>query len=176
MDQRQRQAEFVRLVTDAQRRLYAYILTLVPRPAEADDILQETNMVLWEKSDQFALGSDFNAWAATVAHFQTLAYLKRKNRQSWLQFDDALVQRLAPVAADRIEKFDARRRALNHCLMKLPENDRGLIARRYTENASIQSVAQQVGRSAGAVKQALYRIRGALLTCIEKTLAQEPDA
>jgi len=173
MDQHQRQAEFVRLIAEAQRRLYAYILTLVPRPDVADDILQETNMVLWEKCDQFELGTDFSAWAATIAHFQTLAYLKRHNRQRWLRFDDELIGKLAPVAAERVDAFDDRRRALHHCLSKLPEADRQLIRCRYNEDTPVKHVAEQVGRSAGAIKQALYRIRGTLLQCIEKTLAAE---
>ncbi|MBI1368890.1 MAG: sigma-70 family RNA polymerase sigma factor [Planctomycetes bacterium] len=170
MNDRQRQAEFVRLVTDAQRRLYAYILTLLPRPAEADDVLQETNLVLWEKSETFEMGSDFNAWAATIAYYQTLAYLKRRTRQNWLGFDSSLVSQLAQTAAQQVSHYDERRTALVHCLDKLALADRDLVARRYQQDASVDRVAEQVGRSSGAIKQALYRIRGALLKCIERTL------
>ncbi len=43
--------EFVRRLTGCQPRLYAYIMTLVLDPHEADDVLQKANLVMWEKLD-----------------------------------------------------------------------------------------------------------------------------
>ena len=43
-------AEFLTRVTGAQRSLYAFILTLVRQSADAEDVLQETNVVLWQKA------------------------------------------------------------------------------------------------------------------------------
>ena len=42
---------FLRLFLQNQRRLYAYILTLLPNRADADDVLQETSLVMWDKFD-----------------------------------------------------------------------------------------------------------------------------
>ena len=44
---------FVALFVKNQRRIYGYILTLVPDCNEADDLFQQTSMVLWEKSGEF---------------------------------------------------------------------------------------------------------------------------
>ena len=44
--------EFVRLLTDSQSRLYAYIFALVGDEAAVSDVLQETNLVLLEKCDE----------------------------------------------------------------------------------------------------------------------------
>ena len=49
MSDAQRQAQTVQRITECQRRLYAYILTLLPGTQQADDVLQETNLVLWAK-------------------------------------------------------------------------------------------------------------------------------
>ena len=38
-------------VTQNERRLYAYILTLLPHRADADDVLQEASLVMWDKFD-----------------------------------------------------------------------------------------------------------------------------
>ena len=43
---------FLPLFLKNERRLYAYILTLLPRRADADDVLQETSLVLWDKFDE----------------------------------------------------------------------------------------------------------------------------
>jgi len=69
-----RNTEFVQLLTAHQRSLYLYIITLLPNPADVDDVLQSTNMVLWSKADEFVPGTDFGAWARRVAHFEVLAF------------------------------------------------------------------------------------------------------
>ncbi len=60
--------EFVRLLMANERRLLAYILTLLPHVADAQDVLQETSIVLWRKFGEYRPGSDFTAWAYRVAH------------------------------------------------------------------------------------------------------------
>jgi len=49
-------AEFVAQITRYQRQLHSFILSMVWNPAEADDVLQETNLVLWEKAAEFDAG------------------------------------------------------------------------------------------------------------------------
>ena len=70
---------FLVLVTGAQRALHAFILKLVPSLADADNILQETNLVLWSKQGEFRLGTDFLAWAFRIARYQVMAYRKRQS-------------------------------------------------------------------------------------------------
>jgi RNA polymerase sigma-70 factor (ECF subfamily) len=178
VDDSQRQAQIVQRITECQRRLYAYILTLLPTPQAADDVLQETNLVLWAKADQFdpdAPGSSFGAWACKVAWYQSLAYLK-KHKRDRLCFNDTLLEKLATASVEQLDEFDDRRLALRLCLGKLGENDRRLIQHRYTDGHSPQEIAKRLSRTSHAVNQALYRIRGALLNCIQRALSQESRA
>ena len=86
-------AEFVTQITRAQRQLHAFILSMVWNPAEADDVLQETNLVLWEKSGEFDGSRPFLPWAMRFAQLQAMAWLKRRQRQqNRLVFDDELGQ------------------------------------------------------------------------------------
>ena len=66
---------FVEHLTDQQRDLYAYIMTLLPRVQDADEVLQETNRILWTKRADFREGTSFRAWACRIAHYQVLACL-----------------------------------------------------------------------------------------------------
>ena len=169
------QIEIIRQITAAQRRLYAYILTLIPNPQAAEEILQETNVVIWEKSRDIETVNNFSAWASKIAYFQTLAYLKRIKRDR-LRFDDELVGRIAAAVSERQSLLDDRVDALRTCLRKLSDKDRDLIQRRYEAGASLDGISEAVSRTRGAIKQALYRIRGALMQCIEQTLATEETA
>ena len=53
-------AEFVTEITRVQRQLHAFILTTVWNPIEADDVLQETNLVLWQKWPNSTAAASFS--------------------------------------------------------------------------------------------------------------------
>lgn len=171
----QRTEQFVQLLTEHQRRLYAYVVSLLGNAADADEVLQETNLALWRKLDTFQPGSSFAAWASRVAYYEVLAFRKRRGRDR-LSFEPELLETLAAESAARLEQFEARRRALAHCLTKLSARDRDLLARRYEAGNSAAAVAQQLGRTAQATYQALHRIRLNLSLCIRRTLAAEERA
>lgn len=166
-------AEFVIQITKCQRQLHAFILSMVWNATEADDVLQETNLVLWEKVAEFDASRPFLPWAMRFAQFQALAWLKRHRRQTErFVFDDDLAKLLADEAAMHEPAFDVRQHALASCLQKLPSEQRRLIARRYEPGGSVNAMAEKAKTTAKAVSDRLRRIRHALLGCIEKTIAE----
>jgi len=167
-----RTPEYIQLLTSSQSRIYAYILSLVLDPAQADDILQNTNIVLWEKEDEFELGTNFIAWAFRIAYFQVRAYRKQQQRER-LVFDEDLVNGLAEAACRVDETFESRQRLLRRCLEKLSDHQRGFIRRRYRAGSSLQRIASETGKKENAVKQILFRARRALMECVRAGLANE---
>jgi RNA polymerase sigma-70 factor (ECF subfamily) len=168
-------AEYLGCVTRAQRSLYAFILTLVRQPADAEDVLQETNVVLWQKAAEFDETRDFMPWALRIAQLQAMAHLKRRKRMP-MTFDEPLLTVLAEEAIAEAEELDTRRHALAGCLQKLPDRQRELVASRYEPGGSVNDLARQLGKTPKAVSEMLRRIRRALLECIERTVAQEARA
>lgn len=164
--------EIVGLIAQAQRRLFAFLLTLVRRPADVDDILQETNVVLWRKRATYQLGTDFFAWAYEIARLQALAFHARRAPQGD-PFDNVLLDRIADTARAESALFNRREDALRVCLGKLPEIQRNLILRRYQPEVEVQALAMEMGKSAKAVSESLRRIRECLRQCIERTLSLE---
>ncbi len=165
---------FLTQLIEAQRRLYAYILTLVPQLTDADDVLQETNAVLLRKRDEFTPGTSFPAWACRVAYFEVCAYYKRQHRDRHsFASDEALLESLAAVAQERYDRQDLLLQALSRCLQGLSPQDRQMITLRYRGDASAEAIAERTGRTPGAVRQVLYRIRKSLLACIDRRLASE---
>ncbi|QDU25015.1 RNA polymerase sigma factor [Anatilimnocola aggregata] len=165
-------AEFVTQITRVQRQLHAFILSMVWNATEADDVLQQTNLVLWEKSAEFDASRPFLPWAMQFAQWQALAWLKQRQRQR-LVFDDDLAKLLADEAVADERAFEARRNALASCLQKLGPEQRELIARRYEPEASVNALAAAGGVTAKALSDRLRRIRHALLECIQRTIAEE---
>jgi RNA polymerase sigma-70 factor, ECF subfamily len=160
-------------MTKCERMVYGYILSLVPNWADADEILQETNIRLWEEFEKFQAGTNFAAWAVRVAHFQVLTWRKRVSR-SRLVFDQRVIDTLAeePIWTD--EQFEDRQRALAECVSELPDNSRDLLRQCDVKGSKAKDVAADLKRTPAAVYKALERIRLALHTCIQRKLAQKP--
>lgn len=167
-------ATFVAEITRCQRQLHAFLLSIIWQAAEADDVLQETNLVLWQKAAEFDDSRPFLPWAMRFAQWQALAHLKRLKRQDdRLIVDDGLAKIMADEAASEEPLFEARRMALADCLQKLPARQRELVCRRYEPAASVNTLAGTTNTTPKALSERLRRIRHALLDCIRKTLAEE---
>ncbi|MFO0821628.1 MAG: sigma-70 family RNA polymerase sigma factor [Gemmataceae bacterium] len=168
---------FLRMFLQNERRLYAYILTLLPHRADADDVLQETSLVMWDKFDANAPPAEFLAWGRRVAYNKVLDFYK-KTQRARARLSQVFLDRMSEVAAQQAEelRLDERRDALAGCLEKLPERDRELLTRRFAEGATTQSTSEQLGRSVEAVYKALAKLRQALFNCVQTTLAREGQA
>ena len=165
--------QLVQSLTAAQSRLHSYILTLLPDPHAALDVLQETNLVVWRKSAEFDSQRPFMAWACGIAHFQVLSYRRSRSRGRRLVFDEQLLDELSQRVEERLPLQDSRQAALEGCIAKLRQSDRNLIAERYADGASVQAMAKRLNKSINAVSRMLYRIRNNLQECVRQTLAQE---
>jgi RNA polymerase sigma-70 factor (ECF subfamily) len=162
--------EFIRELTTAQASLWAYVFSLLPNYVAAQDVLQETNLTLWRKADEFQPGTSFLAWGCQAVYFHVLSY-RRRMRRDRLVFDEHVLGYLAERQADRMAEAGDRLVALRGCLEKLPEPSRKLLEKRYAPGGSVKDLAEVDGRSVAALSQVLYRIRDKLLSCIESTLA-----
>lgn len=169
--------EFVTLLTAAQRRLWAFICTLVVDKADVEDILQETNLALWKMADQFEPGTDFVAWACRIAHYRVLRQRAAAKRLR-VRLADAVVDALATEMLDdnRLdslvaeEEFDRRRRALSLCLEEITPRHRTMLRQHYQDGTSLGDIGMGVGRNRKAIAQLFLRLRATLRSCIRKRM------
>src|SRR4051812_46890773 len=71
---------FLRSFTAHEASIRAHVRRLVPTRADADDVMQEVSVVLWEKFGTFREDADFRAGAFGVARFEVLAWLRDRSR------------------------------------------------------------------------------------------------
>jgi RNA polymerase sigma-70 factor, ECF subfamily len=164
--------EFVQLFTHHQRRLFLYILSQIPNPIEAEEVLQETNVVIWSKFSQFREGTNFLAWVSQIANYEILKHRTRRKRDR-MRFSDQFLETIARDALERSDELEQRRAALVDCLKKLRPRDRELIQQRYAPGEKGKHLAEQIGRPANSVYQSLGRIRRTLMDCIQRRLTAE---
>jgi RNA polymerase sigma-70 factor (ECF subfamily) len=170
-----RTTEFLTLLTQHDRALGVYVYALVSSGADADDILQQTKMVMWKSFDQFEPGTNFLAWARKVAFHQILGYRRQKKKEH-LPLDEDVLEAVHHEVSRLAGEDDHRREALQSCLHKLPTEHRQLVLLRYYEDLEVEEVAKRIASTAGAVYRALSRVRFALLECVEKQIAKEGAA
>jgi len=163
---------FVQLFSVHQRSIHAYISTLVPGAADADDIMQETSLALWQKFSEFDPQRDFFRWACGVAYIAVLRY-RRSAAKDKLWFNEELLELISSDLLERKDTRELRRQALSKCIKKLDSRERRFIDARYSAGSSVERVAQEFGRPANAVYRALSRIRDKLFDCITRTVSQE---
>jgi RNA polymerase sigma-70 factor, ECF subfamily len=167
-----RSTEFLRLLTQHQRRIFLYVMTLVPRVPDAEEIVQETTLVLWKEFEKFQPGTHFAAWACKVAFHQVLAWRKRRQRDR-LDFSAEFLEAVAREVDARGDEMERRTRALAGCVEKLPARHRDLIRLRYGEALEIEALSQRLSRTTEAIYRMLSRIREALHDCVSRSLPKE---
>lgn len=164
--------QFARLLGSCQRQVFLFALAMLHNAADAEEILQETNLVLWRKFDQYQSGTDFAKWARQIAYFEVLKYRERR-KSNEIVLSAETVELLAAESQRQADVADVRRSALEKCLQKLREEDRRLLVLRYQEAGTTGQAAKILGRSVQGVRKSLHRIRMALLGCVERTMAAE---
>ncbi len=165
-------AEFVQLFTKHQRRLFLLILAQIHDPVDAEEVLQNVNVIIWKKCGQFQPGTNFLAWAATIANYEVLKYRSRRSRDR-LVFSDEFLTTVSAEAVEHSEELERRRAALKECIQKLRLQDRELIEQRYAPGETGKNLAEQIGRPSNSVYQSLGRIRRTLMECIQRRIAAE---
>ncbi len=163
-------AEFIDQFVATQRRVYLFILAQVGNPDLAEEVLQNTNVVIWSKWNKFEPGTNYIAWVYRIASFEVMKY-RQKNKRSKIHFDDEFIKTVATSVEQISEKSEARRLALSKCIDKLKSADRALIQQRYEPGVNGKSLAEKLGRPVNSVYQSLGRIRRVLLECVERELA-----
>ncbi|MEM7600654.1 MAG: sigma-70 family RNA polymerase sigma factor [Verrucomicrobiota bacterium] len=167
------EARFVALLTAHQSAVRFYVASLLPGDARAADVAQQANITIWNKREDFELGTNFKAWAFSIARFEVLNFRKKEARDARLQFSDELEEIIAEEIVAHTGDLDARQTALRHCLGKLKAADRQLIRHRYFDNAPLKDYAAEAGRSVGGLKVTLHRLRSGLARCVRGQLAAE---
>lgn len=160
------QQQFLSLFLRSEREIFRYVAALVPNLADAEDIVQQTALALWEKFEAYDPARPFTPWACRFALNKTRQWLERRQRWQAL-LDQGLAEELARRREELQPQFEARLKHLESCLGSLPVAQRSLVQGYYYERASIDALAGRFSRTEAATYKMLQRIRHDLRLCLE---------
>jgi RNA polymerase sigma-70 factor, ECF subfamily len=169
-------AQIVQLISSNQRSLFGYLLGLLGTRELAEDALQETNLVLWQKRMEYRANTNFFAWACQIAYFKA-GNLRTQWHRKVPVFSELFMQEMSPQLEAAVHRPGKLEIFLQECLDLLDDQDLALLDRRYADGATVKSVAADLKESARSVYRSLERIHQRLFNCIgEKTREDGPTA
>jgi RNA polymerase sigma-70 factor, ECF subfamily len=163
---------FIEQFLAVQAQIYGYIATLVANRVDADDLFQQTALVLWRKQEHFDPSREFLPWALGIAHNEVRRFFRTRSYRG-SQLSDAMMERLAELHYASLSKSAPRLQRLNDCMAQLTDDQRALIEQCYLGLDSIKTVASQHRVDPATLYKRLDRIRWTLMDCIESAERRE---
>src|SRR5688572_32261881 len=125
-DKNAAQQRFLSLFLRSEREIFRYVAVLVPNVADAEDIVQQTALALWEKFDAYDPNQPFTPWACRFALYKTKQWVERRQRWQAL-LEHGLAEELAQRREELRPEMETRLRHLEGCLNKLPAEQRSVV-------------------------------------------------
>jgi RNA polymerase sigma-70 factor (ECF subfamily) len=166
--------EFAHLLQRSAGQIVAYLHALLLNWSDAEDVFQESCLVLWEKFDEFEPGTNFLGWALRVAQNKAMNFRRTRARRARFWRPELQVALMAAVSDRDAAAAGDSLAALAVCMDRLSEGDRRLVQRCYGDRVPVQRIAAELGRSPQSVHNSLRRVRTLLLECIQEVREDEP--
>ena len=160
---------FIRLLAENERSLTRYVMSVMPSIADAEDILQESKLVMWREFSSFSEGTNFNAWARKIIFYRILYFRRTKAKEAQRYvFSDAFYEMLDKDYEQNIDSREKNFASLQKCINKLQQPHRQMVLMRYHQGESIEDLSSKIGRTVAACYKTLSRIRLNLKKCMQK--------
>ena len=164
-------ANVVELLLRYETTLRGYLFACVRNFNDSDDLYQEVCLAITKDFRRLDSPANFAKWAIAIAQNRVRSHFAKRDR------DERLIKRIEELsrAACRVSdanspessRDDALKTALSHCLDRLTEQSRRLIAGRYaSDDSDLTELSSQFGRTKNSLAAALCRIRKRLHSCI----------
>lgn len=149
--------------------VYRFILKHTADEDDAADIVQESFVRLWEKSETLS-ADKARAYLFSTAYHAMIDYFRRKKRfATGYDFADDDHSDWHPAVSGKFENFDLKA-VLNEALDRLPPIQKSVIMLRDYEGYSYEEIGEITGLNESQVKVYIYRGRIAL-----KNFIKNPD-
>ena len=166
------QQRFLSLFLRSEREIFRYVAALIPNVTDAEDIVQQAALALWEKFDAYDPAQPFTPWACRFALNKARQWIERRQRWQAL-LEGGLAEELAQRREELRPELEAQLSHLEGCLDKLSAGQREIVEGYYYRHDGIEKLAEGSGRTVTATYKMLQRIRQALQTCIKNAASPE---
>lgn len=159
---------FEEMLAKVRPQIHAYLIALVGNAEDAEDLLQSSLVVLWDKREQFEWGTNFIAWARRVALFHARNHMRKVSRSRVRPIlDEDLTNAVIERFEEREREFVRHMSALQSCLRKLPDRQRQAIEEKFLGERPTEEIAAELGLTPNALAQLIFRAKENLIRCMK---------
>jgi len=145
-------------------RIFSYVYRVVRNYHDAEDITFDTFIKCFRSLVSFDRSRSFSTWLFTIAHNQTIDFL-RKTKQEYEYFDERHA-----VQDDFVEKYETKKKIekIDRALAQLPPLDRELVVLFHREEYSYQEISEILKIPITTIKTRLHRARKRLSKLVQE--------
>ena len=123
---------------------------------DADDLVQETFIKVWNNLDTFRAEAQLFTWIYRIATNESLRFLKKKRRKFFIPIGDVAQELSNKIDSSSWIDGDEVQKKLQKALLTLPDKQRLVFNLKYFEDMKYEAMADITGTSVGALKASYH--------------------
>jgi RNA polymerase sigma factor (sigma-70 family) len=151
-----------------QEKVYHFVRRMLVIHEDADDVVQNVFIKIWNNLDKFREDSQLYTWIYRISVNESVTFLKSKQLKSFISFGDYPAEQIKALNDDNYFSGDEIEKKLQQALVKLPHQQRTVFNLRYFDELTYEQISEILGVTTGALK-ASYHIA---VKKIEKQIKQ----
>ncbi len=151
-----REQAFTQIMEKYQRKLYWHVRHIVISHEDADDVLQNTFLKVWNNLNRFRGSSELYTWLYRIATNEALSFLKKEKKNNFLPWSGYEKQLEETLESEEFFSGDVIEKKLQKALVRLPEKQRLVFNMKYFENMKYEDISEILGTSVGALKASYH--------------------
>ncbi|MEI6766167.1 MAG: RNA polymerase sigma factor [Bacteroidota bacterium] len=155
-DESTRHAAFDSLVISYRKRIYWHIRRMVLNHDDADDLVQDTFIKIWNSLADFREDSVLFTWIYRIATNETLNFLRKKKLHNLIPFSGVEHSLSNSLKDDSYYSADEIQHKFQKALLTLPEKQRLVFNMRHHDELSYAQISEILGTSEGALKASFH--------------------
>lgn len=147
---------FKELVENYQRPLYSQIRNIVLNHDDADDVLQNTFIKVFNNISNFKGESKLFSWMYRIATNEALTFVSQKAKKQGISSEEMQQKAIQNLYADTYFNGDELSLKLQKAIALLPEKQQLVFKMKYFEDLKYEDISEILGTSTGALKASYH--------------------
>lgn len=149
------ESAFNRLITKYQQKIYWHARRMTGNHLDADEVVQEVLVTLYNKLNTFKFESSLYTWIFRITSTRSLNYLKKRDVRKFFSLSDREnTDKLKSSEGDLLNELEQKEKIekINRLIQKLPARQREVFILRNYDELSYEEIAKISGKSIGGLK------------------------
>ena len=155
-DPEKKEKAFTAIIRKYQEKLYWHIRRMVVEHEDANDVLQNVFIRVWNGLENFREDSQLYTWLYRIATNECLSYLEQQKRKSSVSFDEMEAGLSNKIVADKYFDPNKLEWKLQLAIQQLPEKQRVVFTLRYYDEMPYEEMSRVLDTSEGALKASYH--------------------